>query len=77
MVTKKGQSVPLSVIDAEGDKGILTRLIVMSKPKPPPPGDEEAGANIEWVFKPMVARRGRGQTVSTPSIGSMQVPGKP
>ncbi len=62
-------------IDAEGDKGVLTKFVLMGKPKPET-SEREPEANIEWVLKPMVARRGRGRSQAPPSIGSMQVPGK-
>ena len=57
--------------------GLLAKFVVMNKLKPPNPGDVDkpVQANINWVFRPMVAKVGRGQDKVAPSIGSMAVPG--
>jgi len=77
MAGKKTSDEP-TVIEPDGEQGIQTRLVVMSRAKP----DDGAAsterpqeANIQWVFKPMTPRR-RGSKVP-PSIGSMPIPGKP
>ena len=70
----------LAVIEPDGEGAVQTKLVLMNKPKPSTPGrkdpDEDVEANIEWVLKPIVARRGRKPS-PPPSIGSMPVPGKP
>ena len=70
----------LAVIQPDGERAVQTKLVLMNKAKLPTPGRkggaEDEDANIQWVLKPIVARRGRKQT-RPPSIGSMQIPGKP
>ena len=80
MATKETSAGSTTVVEADGEQGIQTRLVLMSKAKPDDgdagQADGPAEANIQWVLKPMVAkRRGRGSV--PPSIGSMPVPGKP
>jgi hypothetical protein len=78
MATKETAAGATTVVEADGEQGIQTRLVLMSKAKPDDTGqaDGPTEANIQWVLKPMVAkRRGRGNV--PPSIGSMPVPGKP
>ncbi|MDP6945504.1 MAG: hypothetical protein QF464_15250 [Myxococcota bacterium] len=71
-----GRDRTLAVIEPEGDNGVLTKLVLMNKPKPPEKRSDEA-PNIKWVLEPIVARPGRGRGQTPPSIGSMKVPGKP
>ena len=61
----------------ESTSGLKTKIVVMNKPKPQQPGEKttDEEANIHWVFKPMVPKRGRGREQRAPSIGSMAVPG--
>jgi hypothetical protein len=80
MANKETPSGPTTVIEPDDEKGIKTRLVLMSKATSDDgaagQGEGPVPANITWVLKPMVARsRGRGGV--PPSIGSMPVPGKP
>ena len=61
----------------EGEGGVRTHFVVMNRPKPSKAALEGPEANIQWVFKAMVPKRGRGRRERPPSIGSMAVPGKP
>ena len=73
----KGDERAQAVVEPEGDQGIQTKLVLMSKPKPDDGGQrsEDEQANIRWVLKPMVPKGRRSGP--PPSIGSMPIPGKP
>ena len=75
MTKKKDPGRADAVIEAEGEKGLLTRLVLMGKPAPEE-AERPAEANVEWVFRQMSPKRKRGSK-TPPSIGSMRVPGKP
>ena len=71
--TPSGQTV----IEPEGEQGVMTRLVLMSKATSEVPDEQRPDeANVAWVLKQMVPKRAR-TSKTPPSIGSMRIPGKP
>ena len=74
MADKNDSERAATVVEAEGEQGILTRLVLMGTPEPEDV-ERPDQANVEWVFKQMTPKRNKGAK-KPPSIGSMQIPGK-